>query len=154
MTAVHQAVNKLVSVFDAALSQWQVLDGWNGATDLSSRTLIVGWTPTSGSEAITATVAPDEGGLWDLVETIAVTCSAARWDGNLEFASKRADVDAMLTTLRSELSDDPKLGGFALDAYLAPTVRWHTAVYPSTQDSPAHANVEVDFTITVQVHAE
>lgn len=153
MTAVHAVVNELVERFDDALDGWQVLDGWNGHTSLADRTLVVGFSATPGSQAISSEVAVDEGGFCDLVETVTVACTAGAWDGNMEFTAKRGDVAAMLTTLRSKLAEDPKLGGFALDAYLAPQAQWYTAVQQSTKDAAARANVEVDFEVTVQVHA-
>src|SRR5690606_31154790 len=92
MTAVDATILKLVEVFGDALTGWQVLDGWNGSTALADSTLIVGFNPTVGATFATSTVDPDDGGLDALVETVTVTCSAARWDGNMEFPAKRADL--------------------------------------------------------------
>lgn len=154
MTAVHDVVNELVTRFDDALPGWQVLDGWNGKTNLADRTLCIGFAATPGAQAINSQVEVDDGGLCALVETVTVACTAGAWDGNMEFTSKRGDVAVMLTTLRATLAEDPKLGGFALDAYVAPQAQWYTAVQQSTKDSAARTNVEVDFSVTVQVHAE
>lgn len=155
MTAVHDVVNELVTRFHDALSpNWQVLDGWNGHTDLADRVLVVAFAATPGAQAIDSQIAVDEGGLCALVETVTVSCTAGAWDGNMEFTAKRADVASMLTTLRAKLAEDPKLGGFALDAYVAPQAQWYTAIQQRTKDSSARANVEVDFSVTVEVHAE
>lgn len=154
MTAVHDVVLKLVTLADDTLTGWQVLDGWNGATNVEHQALVIAWTPTAGTQAVTSNVDVDVGGLDATVETVTVSCSAVAWDGNMEFATKRAAVASMLTDLRAALAANIDLDDTVFDAWLAPTVQWYLDIFPRTDESPAHANVEVDFQITVQVHAE
>jgi hypothetical protein len=154
MTAVHEVVNRLVTLADTALPTWQVLDGWNGKTDLARETLVVAFAPTPGTEAVTSTVDLEDGSMCDYLETVAVACTGAVWDGDMAFTAKRGELVAMLATLRGALADDRKLGGIAYDVYLAPSARWYADVKPKTKDSPAKATVQVDFAITARVYAE
>lgn len=153
MTAVHETVNQLVTLAEGALPTWQVLDGWNGHTDLQRTTLVVAFAPTPGAEAIASTVDVEDGSLCDYVETVTVACTGAVWDGNMAFTAKRGELVGMLTDLRTALADDRKLGGFAYDAYVSPSARWFTEVQQKTKDSPARATVQVDFAFTVRVYA-
>lgn len=153
MTTIDDAAVKLVALAKTALPGIQVLDGYNGKTDLDGKMLFIAFAPQPGSPAITSSVDVDDGGLWDTVETITVACTAAAWDGNMEFTAKRAELVSMLSDLRAAIAADIKLGGFALDAWLAPTAQWFEEIQQRTDDSPARATVQVDFQITVQVHA-
>jgi hypothetical protein len=153
MTAIDQTLLALVELAQDALPGVQVLDGWNGKTSLDGLMLFIGFNPQIGTPAYTATVDEDEGGLDATIETITVQCTAAKWDGNMEFVSKRAELNTLLDSLRVALAADLKLGGFALDAWLAPTAQWYPEIQQSTADSAARATLQVDFAITVEVHA-
>ena len=153
MTAVDDTILALVVLAKAALPGTQVLDGWNGKTALDGTMLFVGFNPQIGTPAYTSTVDEDEGGLDATVETITVACTAAKWDGNMEFVSKRAELVDLLSDLRAALADDIDLGETVFDAWLAPTAQWYPAIQQATTDSPARATLQVDFAITVRVHA-
>lgn len=153
MTAVQNVVGALVTLAKTALPGIQVLDGWNGKTALDGKMLFVAFAPAIGSPTVTSTVDEDEGGLCDVVETITVACTAAAWDGEMEFTAKRGELASMLTGLRAAIAADIKLGGIAFDAWLAPTAQWFEEIQQSTNDSAARATVQVDFSITVRVHA-
>jgi hypothetical protein len=153
VTAVDGAILALVELAGDALPDVQVLDGWNGKTALDGLMLFIGFNPQLGTPAYFSTVDEDEGGLDATVETITVACTAAKWDGNLEFPSKRAELVALLGDLRDALTEDIDLGETVFDAWLVPTAQWYPVVQQATTDSPARANLQVDFTIRVRVHA-
>lgn len=153
MTAVDDTILKLVQVATTALPGWQVLDG-DIAEDIADRVLLIGFDPVIGNPVVTSTVDEDDGGIDALLETIVVSCTAAAFDGNVEFKTKRGAVQAALKQLRASLADDPKLGGFAYDAWLVPTAQWYQQIYPATNDGPDRVAAQADFTITVRVYAE
>lgn len=152
MTAVDDTILKLVEFGKAALPSWQVLDG-DTAEDIADRVLLVGFDPIIGNPVVTSTVDEDEGGIDALLERIVVSCTAAAFDGNVEFAAKRGAVQTALKALRAALAADQKLGGFAYDAWLVPTAQWYQQIYPATDDGPDRVAVQADFTITVRVYA-
>lgn len=153
MTAVDDAILALVDKGTAALPAWQVFDG-DTARDLPDRTLLIGFDSVPGTAVVTSTEDVDEGGIDALLETITVSCTLAAFDGNVEFAAKRADVQAALLALKAALATDQKLGGFAYDAWVAPERQWYQQIYPATDDGPTRVSVQVDFAITVRVYAE
>jgi len=153
VTAVQTVVAAIVGLAEEALEQTQVLDGWNNHTDLAAKTLLVAFSPSRGSPVVTSSVDVDDGGLDATVETLTVACTAAAWNGDMEFVLKRGELVDMLSALRAALAADTSLGGVAFDAWLAPTAQWYEDIQARTDDAPARATVQVDFAFTVQVHA-
>lgn len=152
MAAEHDLVNALVQVIGDALPGVQVLDGWNGKTDLADQVVVVAFSPTAGSPDITTDVVFDDGSLCDYLESTVIMCTGAVWDGNMEFTAKRDQLGQMIESIRTALKADPKLSGVAYDTVLLPSRQWFSDVQQSTKDSPARANVQCDFQVRVQVY--
>ena len=149
MSAFDAVISALAPKAADELEGVQVLDGWDREKDLADLVLVLGFAPTPGTPAGTVRRDEDADG-FGTVETVTIACTAASWDGDLDYAGKGTQVADLLTRLRdllaAESRADRRLGGTVLRAYLGTASQWYREV------DERGATVQCDFAVVAEVH--
>lgn len=147
MIDVDKIVVALHDLVDDALTDVQVLDGWNRSDDLQPKVVAVGIPPVQNTPAVTVDIATNEGGIVADQYDVTVHCSAAVWDGDEEFTKKRAAAQQIIADVAGAVDDDRDLDGTVFEVSLSPEMQW----YQLSDDKGTL--VQVDFTLVVRVYA-
>jgi hypothetical protein len=149
VTDIDVLLEALLPRLRDVLDDRQVLDGWDRETDLDERVVVVMFAPTPGRPVMSSTLSPDGEGFGS-VETVSIACTAASWDGEMDYAGKRgqvmADLRAVRALLAAESRANARLGGLITSARLGT----EGLLYQEVDERGA--TVQADFTIVLEVH--
>jgi hypothetical protein len=145
---VNALVLKLVEVATAALSgDVQVLDGRDYSAEVEKHAVLVGHAGNPSTPVVEVLRSVTDGGIDASLFDVAVRGTVAVWDGEEEFASKRAAAQSTIAALNAAVEANVRLDGLAMEAFMSPEMAWFQVA-----DTEGNS-VEVDFTITARVFA-
>lgn len=145
---VNAIVLKLIAVGRSAVAaDVQVLDGRDYSDEPGTKVLLVGYSGSPSSPVVDVTRSLAEGGVSSSLWDVEVRCTVAAWNGDEEFATKRATAQGIINAFNTALEANRHLDGTAYEAWLSPQQQWFQVA-----DTEGNS-VEADLTVTVQVFA-